>query len=534
MLSWLGGRKSSSGMTVTAQSALSLSAYYAAIRNISEDVAKLPVKAIRRIGNTRQHVEAHPAGRILSRRPNADMTPMTLKEVVTAYALGWGNGYGEIVRDGRGVPMEIHPIHPARVNIVREQDGAIFYEIWQTFSFCGLDAIPTGIKARIPAADMLHIKGLGADGICGYSVASYAAESIGTGLAAQRFGAAFFGNNTTIGGFLKHPQTLSKEAQERLLESWEKRHKGSNKAHRMAILEEGMEYIQTSVNPRDAQFIELREFQVEEIARWFRIPPHKIQDLRRATFTNIESQGIEYVNDTLMPWIIRWEEEVKRKLIPEDDISIKFQVQAMMRGDAKARADFYRSQMNIGALSINEIREFEDMDPIGEEGDHHFMQINMATLEDIVSGEALKAKPPMGDNPGNMMDEPPAKPDEEKIMGALRPIAERTAKRINDKERKAAARAFAKHGAGEAWRAWIAQFMAEQTKYARDAFEPLVFSAASIVGASSEVAAEWRVRAIVAIQEYYAQRLAGCSDGANDPSDLELADAALGFMKDPK
>ena len=370
------------GMTVTHDTAYQLSAVFSCVRVIAETVGQLPWRVYRALPNGGRDVIADsPISAILQRRPNPEMTAFTFRETMLAWALTWGNGYAEIVRDAAGRVAELWPIAPDRVNPTRDRETReLFYEI----------SNPQGPKTLVPAADMFHIHGLGFDGIEGYSVISMAARSIGLGLAADQFGASFFGNNTVVGGILKHPATLSDAAQSRIKEDWASRRQGPMESHRPMILEEGMSWEQLGIPPEDSQFLETRKFQVQDICRWFRVPPHKVADLERATFSNIEHQSIEFVTDTILPWCLRLEQEADRKLFGRrapSSIYTKLSANALLRGDAKSRSEFYRTMWNLGVFSINEIRELEDMNPIGSDGDQRFVQLNMQTLEKAVADE---------------------------------------------------------------------------------------------------------------------------------------------------
>jgi len=461
LVDYLVGRKSSAGVRVSPTKSMTLSAYYACIRNISEDVGKLPVKVYENTSDGKKRVMENPTDKLLTGMPNDEMTRMTFKEVLTAHALGWGNGYAEIQRNGRGEPVALYPIHPARVLVERNGDDQIVYKVYpyqQIQSQQSFEPVP------IPQRDMIHLKGLGGDGLVGYSVVKFARESLGTAIATQEFGGTFFGNGLTLGGVLETPNTLTKEAAQRLVESWENRHKGADNAHKIAVLEQGLKWSNTSIPPKDAQFIELRQFQTTEIARWFRMPPHKIQDLERGTFSNIEHQSIEYVQDTIMSWLIRWEQEIERKLLTNTPYFAKFNVNALLRGDQKSRSEFYRNMFNLGTVSINEIRAFEDMNGIGEEGDKYFMQLNMTTVDKVVEGQ------PAAETGGRTMTI-------EHAIEIMKPVIERTIKRVNDKERKACQRAEKRDDREQ----WAEKFYEDQLNYAETSLEPICFSIVNLL-----------------------------------------------------
>lgn len=407
------------GVQVTAETACTVSAYYAAIRNISEDIAKLPI-SVYQVGDQLERVD-HEIETLLEVAPNPLMGAIAFRETLTAHCLGWGNGYAEIVRTASGKPVELWPIHPALVTPQISDAGDLSYLVRTT----------KGQQMTLRPADMFHLHGLGGDGFQGYSVVRFAAESLGTSIAAQRFGAAFFGNNSQFGGVLLHPGAMSKEAQDRLVQSIEERHKGSDKAFRLMVLEEGMKLETAGIPPRDAQYLELREFQTEEIARWFRIPPHKIGYLKNATFSNIEHLAIQYVQDCLLPHLGRWEQEIRRKLLPAGLIA-KHSVQSLLRGDQQARDAFYRGQFNIGVLSINEIRASEGMNPI-ENGDEHYIPLNMTTVGAADAEEDMAEELSMPeDDPEEM--EPMTTP--ESVVEAMQPSIQRMVKLIQNRERK--------------------------------------------------------------------------------------------------
>jgi HK97 family phage portal protein len=243
----------------------------------------------------------------------------------------------------------------------------------------------------VPARDMLHLTGLGPDGLIGYSVAQLAAESLGLSLAAQRYGAAFFGNSGTPSGVLKHPQTLSTEAQARLKASWLEKLGSAGAQQGLTVLEEGMSFEAIAIPPEQAQFLETRQFQVREVCRWFRMQPHKIGDLADAHHTNIESQNIEHVTDTMLPWYVRWEQEIDRKLLAGTPYYTKHDVRGLLRGDSAARAAYYKDLFLVGAVSPNEIRELEDTNPY-DGGDERFLQIQYAPVAKIVDGTARQPR----------------------------------------------------------------------------------------------------------------------------------------------
>lgn len=474
----ISGRKTNSGEYVTPMSAMGLSAYFACLRCISEDAGKLPLNVYRRRADRgKDKLTEHPVYRLLHDAPSEELTAMSFREMLTHWAMSWGGGYAEIQRDGGGGPVAMYPIHPSRVTPARDKSGAIVYVVKNN------DATQTVIGM----GDMLHIRGLG-DTLNGYSVLRLASESIGLGLAAQTFGAAFFGNGTSLTGVLTHPGKLNADAQNRLRSSWAERYQGAQNAGKPAILEEGMKFERMGIPPEEAQFIETRQFQVEDICRWFRVPPHKIQHLERATNNNIEHQGIEYVTDALMPWLVRWEQECKRKLLAnERDVIPEHLVAGLLRGDSAARSTYYRERFNIGTLSQNDIRELENENPI-DNGDTYFVALNMANSKTVANGTAsADAKPASAD--AKPAEPSPAKADTLDLFKktSARVTAAAVAGAVR-KETMAVARAGEKHAADPAaFTAWADKFYADHREHLFNAMIEPALSLAELLSHATGV-----------------------------------------------
>lgn len=366
-----GGRMTTSGERVSPSAAMALAPYYACIRNISEDCAKLPLGVYERLERGRKYLPAHPINRLLS-RPNDEMGGMSLRETLTHWALGWGGGIAEIETAG-GVPVKLWPIHPSRVRIKRS-NGMLQYEIYPDQQSTSRTVV------ILYEHEVFHLHGLGPDGTRGYDVAGFhgvATESVGEALACQSFGSSFYGNGLNPGLVFKHPGELSPEALDRLRESWRQKHGGPKRAHTPMIVEDGMEVTAIDIAPKSAQLIETRQFKTEEICRWFRMPPHKIQHLLRATFGNIAEQNIEYVVDCLSPWLLRWEGEIDRKLLAgAGNAYAKHTVEGLLRGNPEMQAAVLNQLFNMGSISRNEIRAMYEMEPV-EGGDEYFL--NAAT-----------------------------------------------------------------------------------------------------------------------------------------------------------
>lgn len=363
------------GVRVTEDTALTYSSVWSCIKVISETIASLPWHAYRRVGDDNSQRLRNGIDWLLYRQPNTEITSFTFREIMLAWALSWGNGYAEIVRDGSNRVAEFWPIPPHRVTPERNASGEIVYVVQGE----------SGNDVTLPANNMLHLHGLGYDGLTGYSVIAMAAKSIGLGMATEQFGSNFFANGTHPGVIVSHPGKLSDRANNHLKESLNEEYSGLGKSHRLLLLEEAMKIEKVSFSPTDSQFLETRKFQVAEIARWFRMPLHKISDLEKSTNNNIEHQGIEFATDTILPWVSRLEMEVDVKLFAKSKGSLysKLNMSGLLRGDSKSRAEFYKAMRDMGVFSANDILRFEDMNTIGSEGDKRLVQLNQTTLEKI-------------------------------------------------------------------------------------------------------------------------------------------------------
>lgn len=375
-LSLTGTFTNTSGEKVNNQTALTVSSLFACIRNVSEDIGKVPLKVFKREGKFRYEQSDHPLTRLLHFQPNPEMTASSFRETLNAHAMGWGNAYAEIERDVFGNPLYLWPLRTDRVTMYREKGtDKIFYRV----------RTKSGSHSDIWAKDMLHIHGLGSDGITGYNIVQYAVQSIGATIGMDKFAGSYFANGMNQSGTLTHPKHLSKEAQDRLRKQMEDKYTGASKAHRLLIIEEGMEFSNNTIDPKASQMIETRQFSVAEFCRWLRVPPHKVADLTRSTYSNIEEQNIDYVQDCLLGWFTRWEQFLWIKLLNDNEKSsgyyFKHAVEGLLRGNIKARYIAYVQMLNRGVFSINEVRGKEDMNPVPG-GDKRFVPVNSMPLED--------------------------------------------------------------------------------------------------------------------------------------------------------
>lgn len=373
------------GMSVTEDTALTYSAVWACVRVLSETIAALPWHVYRKTASGREDADGGLSW-LLDTQPNPEMTAISFREALVAHALLWGNGYAEIVRDAANRVSELYLLTPDRVDVKRRDDGALYYEL----------RLDDSTRRVLAPSNVFHLHGLGFDGLVGYSPVRMAARSIGLGIAQDTFGQAFYGNGTTFGGTVEVPSNMNPQQISDMESYLNGKHGGPEKAFRVRVMAAGMKYSNTNMPMTDAQFLESRRFSVNEIARWYRVPPHKIADLERSTNNNIEHQSIEFVTDTLLPWLRRLEKEANTKLIgyrAQGNVYTKFNVNALLRGDSKSRAEFYRTMTQIGAMSINEVRALEELNGVGPDGDELLVQLNQTTLSRLVEGEPVQAEP---------------------------------------------------------------------------------------------------------------------------------------------
>ncbi|MEA4923575.1 MAG: phage portal protein [Eubacteriaceae bacterium] len=384
---------STSGKRVTERSAMQMTAVYSCVRILSESIASLPIHVYSyREDGGKEKATDQPLYFLLHDEPNPEMTSFIFRETLMTHLLLWGNAYAQIIRNGKGEIIALYPLMPNRMSVDRDDKGQLYYEYTLTN-----DDAPTmkGSTVRLSPSDVLHIPGLGFDGLVGYSPIAMAKNAIGLAIATEEYGSKFFANGAAPSGVLEHPGTLKDPA--KIRESWQQTFGGSSNAHKVAVLEEGMKYTPISISPEQAQFLETRKFQIDEIARIFRVPPHMVGDLERSTFSNIEQQSLEFVKYTLDPWVSRWEQAITRSLFTPDEKKkyfVKFNLDGLLRGDYQSRMNGYAVGRQNGWMSANDIRELENLDRIPEEegGDLYLINGNMTKLEDagLFAGTAGK------------------------------------------------------------------------------------------------------------------------------------------------
>lgn len=414
------------GVGMTPDSAMMLSAVWAAFRYLSQTTGVLPWHVKKDGKNGPEIQSSHSVDYLLWKRPSKEWSSFQFRETLTHWALRWGNGYAEIEQDQLGRPFAMWPIHPERVQVCRAIDyeldaygdpinpGDLYYEVDQRGTTMGRSTV-------LAAKNMFHIRGFG-EGPVGVNVIAYAAQSLGWARAAQLFGAAFFGNGMNPAGVVVNKKPLKADGLKRQKAEFEQLYKGPNNANRTAFLDNDADWKPIGFNAQNSQLIEVHQFLIEEQCRWTGAPPHKVMHLLRATFTNIESQGIEVVVDSISPWVKRFEDEAEFKLFGQNrqKLYTKIDMRGLMRGDMAARIAYYKGMSSVGAYSPNRILELEDENTLGPEGDIHTMQGQNVTLKQIAEGNVATAP---GQTPASTGDveapTPPEGGDDEEAQASL-------------------------------------------------------------------------------------------------------------------
>lgn len=469
------GAETAAGVNVDEDVALTATAIWNGVRVLSEANASMPLNVMEVSGRSRVVASEHPAHRVLN-APNDELTSFEFREMMQANVLLAGDAFAEIVFDGSGRPVQLWPIWPHRIQPVRlRDDGPLVYEV----------ATPSGQKVVLPMERVLHIRGFSRGGLCGLNVVEAMRQSVGLTLALEQYGASFYGNGSQPGGVLKHPGKLSAEAKKKLKDAWERAQQGLGRAHRTALLEEGMEWQQMGIAPEQAQAIESRKFQVTEAARILNMPPHMLKDMERATFSNIEHQFIEFASITFRPWCVRFEQRYdKSLLLPSERGSYyaHYKIEGLLRGDIKTRYESYAVARNWSWLSANDIRELEDLNPIDEPwADDYLAPLNMvpASQSGIASDPAPAGRSDVIRDRVARAHLPPFLAVAERLLGG------------NGGGELGAVRAAARKHPEEAdFRAWLDTFVEQQAAFAARAFEPAVASLVASVYAALDPAGD--------------------------------------------
>lgn len=368
---------SSTGLKITPDTARRCAAVLACVRVLSETIAHLPFVLYRRVGDSRVRETSHPLYSLLHDAPNRWQTSFEFREMMMGHVLLRGNAYAQKVFDGAGNVIELVPLNPVKVTPKLEPNGQVLYEYRPGI----------GGTVIIPSENMFHLKGYASDGLVGVSPIAEARETIGLALAAEEFGARTFQNDAQPGGILEHPGKLGEEAISNLRKSMQEQHGGVQNARKYMILEEGMKWTRIGMSPDDTQYIQTRKFQLEEIARIFRVPPHLIGHLERATFSNIEHQGLEFVTHTILPWLRRWEQAISLRLMTSAErrqYYTEFLVEGLLRGDIATRYGAYAVGRQWGWLSADDVRRLENMDTLPDgQGEKYLLPLNMVDAAKI-------------------------------------------------------------------------------------------------------------------------------------------------------
>ena len=395
---YMGG--SSSGKAVTERSAMQMTAVYSCVRILAEAIAGLPLHLYKYTENGgKEKAIDHPLYLLLHDEPNPEMSSFVFRETLMTHLLLWGNAYAQIIRNGKGEVVALYPLMPNKMSVDRDEKGNLYYSYNRTE-----DEAPTmkGSTVILRPEDVLHVPGLGFDGLVGYSPIAMAKNAIGLAIATEEYGAKWFANGAAPSGVLEHPGTIKDPS--RVRDAWQSQFGGSSNSGKIAVLEEGMKYTPITIAPEQAQFLETRKFQINEIARIFRVPPHMVGDLEKSSFSNIEQQSLEFVKYTLDPWVVRWEQSIMRRLLsPEEKRSyyVKFNLEGLLRGDYQSRMNGYAIGRQNGWMSANDIRELENLDriPAEEGGDLYLINGNMLPLKDAGAFATIPNVEGKEDNP---------------------------------------------------------------------------------------------------------------------------------------
>lgn len=370
---WAGSTTSNTGATVTPTTAMTYGAVFACVRILAESEASLPLITYERLNPGKRRASEHRNYRLLHDAPNPEMTRSEFWEAMIGLMVLWGNSYAEIERDNGFRIKALWPLRPDYMTVKRT-NGQLVYEY-----------TVNGTTHYLPPERVLHLRGLGGDGVMGYSPIYLAREAIGLGMATEEYGARFFANDARPGGILTYPGKLNKTQRDNVKDSWEDAHRGLTQSNRIAVLESGFTWQAIGMPNDDAEFLATRKFQITEVARWFRIPPHMLADLEKATFSNIEHQGLEFVTHTLRPWLVRIEQRLNQSLFSlaeQQRYFCEHLVDGLLRGDIASRYQAYATARQNGWMSADDIRELENQNPLPDgQGAIYLVPLNMVPAD---------------------------------------------------------------------------------------------------------------------------------------------------------
>lgn len=506
---------------VTPESAIRFSAVYACVKVISETLASVPLVVYKRRGDGgKDKAKEHPLYRLLRTKPNNMKTSgLEFREMLTAHVLLWGNGYAQILRNSMGEPTELYPMHPSRVTPDVSEEGRLIYRV----------RAQQGPERILQSEEVFHIRGYRDQGLSGLSPIAAFRQAVTLGLSLESFGSNFFDGGAFPAGVLEYDGALSDEAKKNLRESWQNLYGGQHRGKKVAVLEAGLKWKPMGIPQSDAEFLATRRFQVEEIARIYRVPPHMLGDLTRSTFSNIEQQSIDFVTYTMLPWFKRWEEAISRDFLDGDDSEIytEFLVDGLLRGDTLSRFQAYGLGRQWGLYSINDIRLKENLNPIGPEGDVYLSPLNMVPagqeLSQAQSPSGSPSPPPSSEpDDSDSDDDEEEEEDSERTKAAFQGPFKEQWKRLLHRQNEAINRQVQKLEEPQ-YLQWAQGFMDEQKAFARKCLRELTFAYFAILGRSPQ-AAEQRLEDV--LEAYWTQ---GCNIAirAVNPEDTE----ARGMME---
>lgn len=523
---WWGPSTAAGLAAPSVEGSLALPAVFACVRVLSETIASLPLNVYRRTaGGGRGKALEHPLFELLHNAPNPEQTSFEFRELVVSHAAAWGNGFAEIEWTQGGRVKALWPLRPDRMQWKR-RNGEVFY----------LYTKSNGGQEELRWWQVMHVRGLGGDGMMGYSPVRMAMVAVSLGLATEEYGARFFANGARPGFVLTHPGVLGDKGQERLKKNWSSEHQGVANAHKVRILEEGMKAERLGVPPEEAQFLETRNFQAQEIARMFRMPPHKIGLLDKATFSNIEHQAIEFVVDTIRPWLVRLEQAMMRDLLTKTErreLYIEHVVDGLLRGDTASRFSAYAVGRQWGWLTVNNILAMENMEPAGPAGDVYLQPMNMVDANNPApaAGAAAKGRgvtvhvDSEGSAGGGVrgLDEMAAAGAEAKrVLGdVMLDAARRVCRRVANDLQQLGGKAL-RDGRADDMQVWVAGFVLEQRRFVAETLQPVRNSWVLMMGGAG-----WDSRSSTVIDEFLgdlAQQFGALAAGG------AAADEALGLL----
>jgi HK97 family phage portal protein len=497
---------------VTPESAIRFSAVYGCVKVISETLASVPLVVYRRRGDGgKDKAKEHPLYRLLRTKPNNMKTSgLEFREMLTAHVLLWGNGYAQILRNSMGEPTELYPMHPSRVTPDVSEEGRLIYRV----------RAQQGPERILQADEVFHIRGYRDQGLSGLSPIAAFRQAVTLGLSLESFGSNFFDGGAFPAGVLEYDGALSDEAKKNLRESWQNLYGGQHRGKKVAVLEAGLKWKPMGIPQSDAEFLATRRFQVEEIARIYRVPPHMLGDLTRSTFSNIEQQSIDFVTYTMLPWFKRWEEAISRDFLNGDDSEIytEFLVDGLLRGDTLSRFQAYGLGRQWGLYSINDIRLKENLNPIGPEGDVYLSPLNMvpAGQESAPAAQSSPTAPAPEPDDDNEDEEEDEQDDSQRTRVAFTGPFREQWKRILHKQNEAIARQVQKLEEPQ-YLEWAQSFMEEQRSFARKCLKELAGAYFAVQGRSHDEAEKHLERVL---ESYWTQ---GCNFAirAVNPEDTE-------------